>query len=196
MAVAACTRELSRARLEETLFLGEIALDASLRPVRGLLSLISAPHPSRVSRAVVPGANRAEASLQRQRAVLLADELGAVVGWLEGNESLAAPSGERDADDRSPLPDLADVRGPESARRALEIAAAGGHNLLMGGPPGSGKTLLARRLPGLLPSLGPPDALEVSKIHSVAGALGRSGWMARPPLRASARPRIASMFGP
>jgi magnesium chelatase family protein len=87
------------------------------------------------------------------------------------------------AEDDTPLPDLADVKGQESARRALEIAAAGGHNLLMIGPPGSGKSMLARRLPGLLPPLAPREALEVSMIHSVAGKLDQGRLLRRRPYR-------------
>jgi magnesium chelatase family protein len=185
VAIAGTRAELSEARLRSTLFLGELGLDAGLRPVRGALAMLGAALEGGLGTAVVPDASLAEAALCPGIDALGAPDLGAVLAWLRGEGVLAEPrqrTGERDS--LALEPDLADVHGQEGAKRALEIAAAGGHNLLMCGPPGSGKTLLARRLPGILPDLDPDAALEATRIHSAAGTLPRAALLARPPFRA------------
>ena len=134
---------------------------------------------------VVPAENAREAAAIHGLDVRAADHLGAVIAHLLGKLPLpmSVPSEESCADAKSE-PDLADVRGQAVARRALEIAAAGGHNLLMSGPPGSGKTMLARRLPGLLPPLSREESLEVTRIWSVSGRLpARSGLLVHRPFR-------------
>jgi len=151
--------------------LGELALDGRLRPVRGALALTLALRNAGCRRVVVPTASGPEASLAPGVVVTVASDLGAVLRHLRGGEPLATPPPPPEGSAAATPLDLADVRGQESARRALEVAAAGGHALLFQGPPGSGKTMLARRLPALLP---PPDAeeiLEATRIYGAAGLL-------------------------
>lgn len=157
--------------LAGTLFFGELALDGRVRPVRGSLALVSAARESRLRRAIVPCGNAAEASLVPDVEVRRADHLSAVVRHLIGPPSLPIAIPASAPSEPASSLCLAHVRGQEGAKRALEVAAAGGHGLLLLGPPGSGKTMLARRLPTLLPSLSIDEAFEVTRIHSVAGLL-------------------------
>jgi len=164
-ASGACSADL----LPDTLFLGELSLDAELRGVRGVLAQLRAARDRGLRRAVVPAVHEAEAALAVGLDVRVARELGEVVAWLEGAGSLPVPAPAPALADRRAGPDLADVRGQASARRALEVAAAGGHPLLMIGPPGSGKTMLARRLPGILSPPSPDDALAIATVAGAAG---------------------------
>ncbi|MEM9070901.1 MAG: YifB family Mg chelatase-like AAA ATPase [Myxococcota bacterium] len=154
--------------VKETLVLGELALGGTLRPIRGVLPQLRSAKERGLRRAVVPRGNEAEASLVDGIEIHLACSLREVVDFLDDTARLPSPSS-------APLPprtsphDLIDVRGQESARRALEIAAAGNHHLLLVGPPGAGKTMLAKRLPGLLPTPSNDEALEVATIASAAG---------------------------
>ncbi|HET6303383.1 MAG TPA: YifB family Mg chelatase-like AAA ATPase [Myxococcota bacterium] len=152
-------------------FVAELALDGRLRPVAGALALALATRAAGCFELVVAPANGAEAGLAREIAVCTATDLGAVVRHLRDGEAL--PRCEVDWQEHPPAPslDLADVRGQETAKRAALVAAAGGHALLLRGPPGAGKTMLARRLPGLLPPLGFDEAVEVTLVHGAAGRL-------------------------
>lgn len=152
---------------------GELALDGSLRPVRGALAMAMAAKVEGCGPLILPVGNAPEAALAGGQ-VLAATSLADVVAHLAGESQLptSVPLGE-EAEQDEQMPDLRDVKGQAIARRALEVAAAGGHNLLMVGPPGAGKSLLARCLPGILPPLQDDEALEVSRIHSVAGLLAR-----------------------
>ncbi len=157
--------------LEGTLVLGELSISGEVRQVRGALAQLRSAAARGVRRAIVPGGNAAEAALTKGHGieVRLAHHLTEVVAYLNGVAPLAAPESPRDPEPVFRAEDLADVRGQLAARRALEIAAAGAHHLLFVGPPGAGKTMLARRLPGLLP---PPtlfEALDIATIASVAG---------------------------
>jgi magnesium chelatase family protein len=184
IALASTRLELPAERLESTLLLGELGLDGRLHAVRGTLARLAAGQQAGLVRAVVPHSNLGEASYCPGIRACGALDLGAVVRHLRGEEILPEePDPAAPPETRHPEPDLADVRGQETARRALEIAAAGGHNLLLVGPPGSGKTLLARRLPGLLPDLPFAWALEATRVHSAAGTLDRA-LLTRPPFRA------------
>ena len=171
--------------VSSTLFLGELGLDGRIRPIRG--ALVAALTAARVGidRVVVPAANAAEAALVPGVAVSPAGTLAGVVRQLRGEPDVdavaPAATGESASDD-SPPPDLSEVRGQRLARQALELAAAGGHHLALLGPPGVGKTLLAERLPGILPPLSITEALEVTAVHSVAGQLeSAAALMQRPP---------------
>ena len=158
-----------------TLFLGELSLDGAMRHTNGVLPLVSLARANGIGTVIVPASDAPEAALIEEVQVIGAPSLLALVQHLNGEEPIPpfSRSGRPDLDDDRPVvgQDLADVRGQEHAKRALEVAAAGGHNLLLSGSPGAGKTLLARCLPGILPSLTPDEALEVTQIYSVAGLL-------------------------
>ncbi|MFQ5513029.1 MAG: YifB family Mg chelatase-like AAA ATPase [Myxococcota bacterium] len=187
VAIAATRSPDLRERLRHVLLIGELGLDGGLRAVRGALALVAAGRAQGLREAVAPLDNLAEARVCPAVRVHGAQNLAAVLNFVAGTGTLVELSPPA-AGPQPPLRetglDLADVRGQETARRALELAAAGGHNLLLLGPPGSGKTLLAHRLPGLLPDLPFEHALEVTRIHGVAGLLGGRSLVVRPPLRA------------
>lgn len=166
-------------------FVGELSLDGSLRPVAGVLPMALQAAACGVTELFVPAQNAAEAAVAEGLTVYPAETAGQVVAHLRGEAALlpAAPTGFA-PDEAGAFPDFADVHGQPAARRALEIAAAGGHNILLIGPPGTGKSMLARRLPGILPPLTREEALEVTGIYSVAGLLPPgSGLAAARPFR-------------
>ncbi len=165
--------------LDGVLFAGELSLEGTVQPLRGVLPQLMGARERGLERAVVPRANAAEAGLVERLEVSTVASLSELVDWLAGRGSLPRAEGPRASADVPHPDDLSDVRGQPGARRALEIAAAGAHNLLMLGPPGAGKTMLARRLPGLLPPLTNEEALEVTAIHSVAGLLTASRGLSR-----------------
>nr|WP_275585751.1 YifB family Mg chelatase-like AAA ATPase [Geodermatophilus sabuli] len=169
-AVLAADGALPAEQVGRLVLLGELALDGSVRAVRGVLPAVLAAARAGHRCVVVPAGNADEAALVESVEVLAAATLGEVVAHLTGRAVLPR-HGRRPLPPASPGPDLGDVVGQAVGRRAVEVAAAGGHHLFLTGPPGAGKTMLAERLPGLLPALDEQAALEVTAIHSVAGTL-------------------------
>jgi magnesium chelatase family protein len=173
LAILAASRQFPPDRLASHAAIGELALDGRLRPVAGVLAAAEGARRAGLGRLLCAAESAAEAALAGIEPIP-ARHLAEVVGYLRGEyEPEAVEIASNGEAPPVEAPDLADVRGQERARRALELAAAGGHNLLLAGPPGIGKSMLARRLPGILPSLTRDEALEVTRIHSVAGLLSR-----------------------
>ena len=175
--IMAASEQVSAQLLGDHLFLGEVSLDGSLRSVAGVLPIAAAAHNMGIAGLVVPVDNAQEAAVVQGLAVYGFKYLSEVADFLNKPEHYQPVqlNVTEIAKTSSGSADLKDVKGQAHARRALEIAAAGGHNLIFVGPPGSGKTMLARRLSGILPPLSFAEALEVTQIHSVAGLLKNRG---------------------
>ena len=191
LGILAASGVVERREIANLLLLGELSLDGSIHPTRGVLPIAAAARRDGVAGVLVPAANASEAAIVTGLDVFAVASLVQAVGILNNPSTRPAPpaspvlTGPLASPDSSDLPDLEDVRGQLLARRALEIAAAGGHNLLLVGPPGAGKTMMARRMAGILPPLTFDEALEVTAVHSVAGLLRPGvGLLTRRPCRA------------
>jgi magnesium chelatase family protein len=169
LAVLAAEDIIAVDELDELLILGELGLDGALRPVRGALAAAMLARTAGLAGLIVPAACAAEAAVVEGIAVHAVHELGELVTALRTRQPLGAPSARRPARPRGAAVDMAEVRGQHLARAAVEVAVAGGHNLLLAGPPGTGKSMIARRIPTLLPDMTRNEALETTKIYSALG---------------------------
>ncbi len=185
MGVLAASKQVPAGNPERYAFAGELTLDGSLTATPGILSMAIAASRRRLAGVVVPAANASEARLVDDLDVVAASSLREVVAFLRSGSRPAAPTpsvATQNVHD-GPSIDLREVRGQARARRAMEVAAAGGHNLLLMGSPGAGKTMLARRLATILPDLTRAEALEVTQLHSIAGVLSSPGLVEQRPFR-------------
>lgn len=186
--VLAASEQLPGVDLGATTFIGELGLDGALRPTRGALAGALAARRAGIERVIAPPRSAREMVRLPGLRVVVAETLAQVIAVLRGEDAgaLASVGGAgctKDEGDQAGAPDLRDVRGQAQARYAVEVAAAGAHNIALVGAPGVGKTLLAERLPGLLPDLGEEAAIEVAAIHSVVGVARPDRAFARPPFR-------------
>jgi magnesium chelatase family protein len=166
--------EQINADVSQTMFLGELSLDGSLRHTNGVLPMVALAQDDRLPNIIVPDADAREASLIEGVKIIPIASLSQLVSYLRGEIPAPEHKPYQIPDQTMPssaTTDLADIKGQEHVKRALEVAAAGGHNMIMCGPPGSGKTLLARSLPSIMPLMTTSEALEVTKIYSVSGLL-------------------------
>lgn len=172
--ILAASQQVWPGKLEGALFIGELSLDGATRHTKGILPMTALARAQGYERVFVPADDAAEAALMPDVDVIPVANLAALVGHLTGMrpiEPMAVDLQQAFGEDAVYAADFADIMGQEHVKRALEVAAAGGHNVLMAGPPGAGKTLIARSLPSILPGMSVDEALEVTKVYSVAGLL-------------------------
>jgi magnesium chelatase family protein len=184
LAILVASAQLEAEAVEDCAVAGELSLNGDVRAVRGVLAIAEGTRRHLVSRLMVPFSRACEAALVPGVKVLGIETLQEAVDVLAGRAEPPVPSQPASEEERSPMHDLADVRGQNALIPAFEVAAAGGHNLYMHGPPGTGKTMLARRLPSILPPMSPSEAIEVTRIHSVAGLHDGGGLVRQRPFRA------------
>jgi magnesium chelatase family protein len=170
--ILAASQQVWADRLAGSLFLGELSLDGTLRHTKGILPMTALARAQGLKRVYVPAINAGEAALMPDVEVIPVETLADLVGHLTGLRLIEPHTVDiKELNDEGLIyaADFADIMGQEHVKRAMEVAAAGGHNVLMSGPPGAGKTLIAKSLPGILPRMSVDEALEATKIYSVAG---------------------------
>lgn len=178
IAILSALGEINPASLNGTLILGEVSLNGKVKPIRGILPIVAKAKEAGVKRCVIPYLNQAEARQIPEMEIWAVEDLGELVACLNGGEYRQKPPvSVKGTVKLKSEPDFAEINGQDSVKRACEIAVAGMHNFLMIGPPGSGKTMIARRIPGILPPMTREEQLEVSKIYSICGMLPPDGML-------------------
>ncbi|MFD1288237.1 YifB family Mg chelatase-like AAA ATPase, partial [Laceyella putida] len=175
MGVLIASQQLSVEQMKHILFIGELALDGSLRPLSGVLAMVMAAREAGLEEVVLPAANAAEGALVEGVRMVPVASLKQAMDYFRGDWTPDLKSMEQERGESAFSIDFSDVQGQNHVKRAMEVAAAGGHNLLLIGPPGSGKTMLARRIPTILPKMDLQESLEVTKICSIAGLIKERG---------------------
>jgi magnesium chelatase family protein len=183
VALLVASAQLDAEALDSCAVIGELSLTGEVRPVRGALAVAEGVRRHELRRLVLPAGRAREAALVPDIEIVGVASLAELVGTLNGDEEPAGLEAE-EPEDEGPVPDFADVRGHNGLVPGLEVAAAGGHNLFLQGPPGTGKTMIARRLPSILPPLARDEAIEVTRIQSIAGVRGGGGLVTARPFRA------------
>ncbi len=178
IAVLAALGEIEAGALERVLVLGEISLNGKIQPIHGVLPVVAKAKETGMRRCIIPYGNQAEAELIPGIELWAAEDLKEIVSYLKGRTyQRKRPLLEKSGHTCVPEPDFSEINGQRTVRRACEVAVAGMHNFLMIGPPGSGKTMIARRIPGILPPMAEEEQLEVSEIYSICGMLPQNGGL-------------------